>query len=67
MSDRIYKFTEIVGSSKESVEDAIEGAIKAASNVHDHVEWFEVVDVRGHIQEGKVGHYQVVLKVGYRL
>lgn len=67
MSDHVYKKTEIVGSSKKSIEDAIETAIERASKTLNHVDWFEVVETRGHVQDGKVGHYQVVLKVGFRL
>lgn len=67
MSDRVYKLTEVVGSSKTSIEDAIEGAIKKAAESIDHVEWFEVLETRGHVSNGEVGHYQVVLKVGFRL
>lgn len=67
MSDHVYKKTEIVGSSKTSIEDAIEGAIERAAKTLKHVDWFEVVDTRGHIVDGKVGHYQVTLKVGFRL
>ena len=67
MSDHVYKKTEIVGSSKTSIEDAIEGAIARASKTLKHVDWFEVVDTRGHIEDGKVAHYQVTLKIGFRL
>ena len=67
MSDHVYKKTEIVGSSKTSIEDAIERAIERANKTINHVEWFEVVDTRGHIVDGKVAHYQVTLKIGFRL
>jgi len=67
MSDHVYKKTEIVGSSKASIEDAIEGAIERASKTLKHLDWFEVVETRGHIEGGKIGHYQVTLKVGFRL
>ena len=67
MSDHVYKKTEIVGSSKTSIEDAIEGAIARASKTLKHLDWFEVVETRGHIEDGKIGHYQVTLKVGFRL
>lgn len=67
MSDHVYKKAEIVGSSKKSIEDAIEGALKRASETLKNLDWFEVVDTRGHIVDGKVGHYQVTLKVGFRL
>ncbi len=67
MSARTYKKVEIVGTSEESIEDAINGAVAAASKSLDHLDWFEVVETRGHIVDGKVGHYQVVLKIGFRL
>lgn len=67
MSDHVYKKTEIVGSSKTSIEDAIEQAIARAHKTINHVEWFEVVDTRGHVVDGKVAHYQVTLKIGFRL
>ena len=67
MSDHVYKKVELVGSSATSIEDAIENAIGKASKSLDLLEWFEVAETRGHIADGKVGHYQVVLKVGFRL
>lgn len=67
MADRIYKKIELVGTSSKGIEDAIQNAIGAASETLDHVDWFEVQEVRGHVQDGKVAHYQVVLKVGFRL
>ncbi len=67
MSDHVYKVIELVGSSAKSTDDAIENAVKRASETLDHLDWFEVVETRGHIDDGKVAHYQVVLKVGFRL
>ena len=67
MSDHVYKKIELVGSSKTSVEDAIQNAISSASKSLDHLDWFEVQEVRGDIQNGAVGYYQVSLKVGFRL
>ena len=67
MSDHVYKKTEIVGTSKSSIEDAIEGAIKRANETLKHIEWFEVMETRGHVEDGKVSHYQVTLKIGFRL
>jgi dodecin len=67
MSDSIYKVIELVGSSPTSIEDAIEGAIaRAATTVRD-IRWFEVLETRGHVEDGKVAHYQVTLKVGFTL
>ena len=67
MSDNVYKVIEIVGSSPTSIEDAIEGAIaRAAATLHD-IRWFEVIETRGHVEGGKVAHYQVTLKIGFTL
>ena len=67
MSDHVYKKIEIVGSSQKSIEDAIQNAVHKASESLHNLDWFEVVETRGHIQDGKVAHYQVVLKIGFRL
>lgn len=67
MSDHVYKKVELVGSSKTSIEDAIQGAVKRASKTMHNLEWFEVGEVRGHIVDGEVAHYQVVMKVGFRI
>jgi len=66
MSDNVYSVTEIVGTSRKSVEDAIAGAIATASGSLKNLTWFEVVQTRGHIEDGKVAHYQVVMKIGFR-
>ncbi|CAM3545261.1 dodecin [Stackebrandtia soli] len=62
-----YRITEVVGSSRESVEDAIRSAIKRANETLRNLEWFEIGQVRGHIEDGNVGHFQVAVKVGFRL
>ena len=67
MPNHIYKAVELVGSSETSIEDGIQGAIAKAALTIRHLRWFEVVQVRGHIEEGKVRHYQVTLKVGFAL
>lgn len=68
MSDHhTYKKIEIVGSSRTSIEDAIGNALEQAAKTIKLLEWFEVVETRGHIENGKVGHYQVTLKIGFRL
>ncbi|TBW57918.1 dodecin domain-containing protein [Marinobacter halodurans] len=68
MSDHhVYKKVEIVGSSRTGIEDAIENALAECSKSVDNVEWFEVTETRGHVVDGKVAHYQVVLKVGFRI
>jgi dodecin len=67
MSDHVYKMVELVGSSTQGVDDAIQGAVQRASTSLRHLDWFEVSEIRGHIHDGKVAHYQVKLKVGFRL
>lgn len=68
MSDNVYRRIEVVGSSSESIEAAIRNAIARAGKTTENLEWFEVVETRGHIENGdKVGHYQVVLKLGFRI
>ena len=67
MQDHIYKVVELVGSSDSSIEDAINTAIARAHNTLRHLRWFEVVETRGHIENGKVAHYQVRLKVGFTM
>ena len=67
MSDHIYRVTEIVGSSPDGVDQAIRNAITRASQTLRNLDWFEVSEIRGHVQDGKVAHYQVVLKVGFRV
>lgn len=62
-----YKKIEIVGSSPDSVEGAIGNALAEASKTLKNLEWFEVNEVRGHIRDGRVAHYQVGLKVGFRI
>jgi len=68
MSDHhTYKKIELVGSSKTSIEDAIENALAEAAKSLNLMEWFEVVETRGHIVNGGVGHYQVTIRVGFRI
>ncbi len=67
MSNHVYKKVDLVGSSATSVEDAIQGAITRASQTMRNLEWFEVDQIRGHIEDGKVAHYQVVMQVGFRI
>lgn len=67
MSDHVYKRVEIVGSSTTSIDDAIRTAITECSKTVKNVEWFEVQETRGHVQDGQVAHFQVVLKVGFRI
>lgn len=67
MTDHVYKKVELVGSSTNSIEAAIENAIQMAGKSLKNLDWFEVIDTRGHIKDGKVVHYQVGLKVGFRI
>ncbi|KAA5605999.1 dodecin domain-containing protein [Roseospira marina] len=67
MSDHVYKIVEVVGSSSTSIEDAVQGAVARASQTLDNLRWFEVLETRGHIENGKVGHYQVRLRIGFTL
>ncbi|HDZ38188.1 MAG TPA: dodecin domain-containing protein [Marinobacter sp.] len=68
MSDNnVYKKVEIVGSSETSIEGAIENALAESAKSIRNMEWFEVMETRGHIVDGKVGHYQVSLKIGFRI
>jgi hypothetical protein len=65
MEDHVYKIIEITGSSQKSVEDAIQIAVTRAGRSLKNLRWFEVLQTRGHIEDGKVQHYQVVLKIGF--
>jgi dodecin len=67
MSDHVYKTVEITGSSPDGVTQAIDRAIAKASQTLRNLDWFEVASVRGQLAEGRVAHYQVTLKVGFRL
>jgi flavin-binding protein dodecin len=67
MDDHVYKVVELVGSSETSIEDAIQTAIQRASQSLRNLRWFEVVQTRGHVENGEVRHYQVVLKAGFTL
>lgn len=67
MTDHTYKLVELVGSSPNGIEAAIENAIARAGKTVRNLRWFEVVQVRGHIENGKVAHYQVTLKVGFTM
>jgi flavin-binding protein dodecin len=67
MSDHVYKSVEITGSSPEGVTQAIDRAVAKASQTLRNLDWFEVTSVRGQIAEGGVAHYQVTLKIGFRL
>lgn len=67
MADRTYVLNEIVGTSTDSVNDAMRNGVRRASQTLRNLDWFEVVEVRGAISEGEIAHYQVTMKVGFRL
>lgn len=67
MPAHIYKIIDLVGSSESGTDDAIRNAIAKASATVKNMDWFEVVETRGHIQDGKIAHYQVTLRVGFRI
>lgn len=67
MTDRTYRITEIVGSSPDGVEPAIRNAVRRAGQTLRHLDWFEVTEIRGQLTDGEVTHFQVGLKVGFRL
>lgn len=67
MSDHVYRVIEVVGSSSVSSDDAIRKAVERAGATLDEIGWFEVIETRGHVADGKVAHFQVTIKVGFTL
>jgi dodecin len=67
VSDHVYRVIEVVGSSGTSVDDAIRGAVSRVAATTREVDWFEVSEIRGHVEDGQVAHIQVGLKVGFRI
>lgn len=67
MSEHVYKIVELAGSSPDSIEAAIQNALGRASQTVRNLRWFEVLQTRGHVKDGRVAHYQVVLKAGFTL
>jgi dodecin len=67
MANHVYKLVEIVGTSTTGSDDAIRNAIETAAKTIRRIDWFEVLETRGHVADGKVDHYQVTLKVGFRV
>lgn len=67
MNDHVYKLVELAGSSETGIEDAIQCAITKASQSIRNLRWFEVKELRGHIDDGRVRHYQVVIRVGFTI
>ncbi|OIN06553.1 dodecin [Oceanisphaera psychrotolerans] len=67
MSHHVYKLIEVAGTSPHGYDDAIKQAVAKAAESVDHLDWFEVTEMRGHIRDGQIAHFQVVLKIGFRL
>lgn len=67
MTNRTYRVTEVVGTSPEGIDAAIENAVARASQTLRHLDWFEVTDIRGQVKDGAVEHFQVSMKLGFRL
>jgi dodecin len=67
MSEHTYRLIEVVGSSPNGIDDAIREAVADASKTVRNIRWFEVVETRGHVEDGKVAHFQVTLKIGFTL
>ena len=67
MSEHTYRVTEIVGSSPDGVDQAIRNGVQRASQTLHNLDWFEVTEVRGQLEEGQIAHWQVTMKVGFRL
>jgi hypothetical protein len=67
MTNHVYKSVEVTGSSPSDLEDAIRGAIAKADESLRNLDWFEVVGIRGQVEDGAVAHFQVTLKIGFRL
>jgi dodecin len=67
MSDHIYKKIELIGSSPNGIEDAVKNALTRAEKTIRNMRWFEVIETRGHVENGKIDHWQVTLKVGFTL
>jgi len=67
MSNHVYKHVELTGSSQTGIEDAVTNAIARASKTVRNIQWFEVIETRGHVVDGKVAHWQVTIKAGFTL
>lgn len=67
MTEHVYKKIELTGSSTIGIQQAIENAVSKAAETHANMRWFEVVETRGHIENGKVAHWQVTVKIGFAL
>jgi flavin-binding protein dodecin len=67
VTDRTYKVTEVVGTSTDSVQQAIRNGVSRAARTVRHLDWFEVTEIRGHVADGEVEHFQVGMKLGFRM
>jgi flavin-binding protein dodecin len=67
MTNRTYRVTEIVGTSPDGITEAVDNGIKRASKTLRHLDWFEVTDIRGQVADDQVSHFQVTMKLGFRL
>jgi flavin-binding protein dodecin len=67
MTDRTYRVTELVGTSREGIDQAIRNGITRAGETLRHIDWFEVTEIRGHVRDNQIDHFQVGIKVGFRL
>jgi flavin-binding protein dodecin len=67
VADNVYRITEVVGSSTDSIHQAVRNAVTRAAQTLRNIDWFEVTDIRGHVENGDVGHFQVTVKIGFRL
>lgn len=67
MSNHVYKHIELTGTSTKSVEDAVSNAIAKAAESVRNIRWFEVIETRGHVEDGKIAHWQVIVKLGFAL
>lgn len=67
MNEAVYKIVELTGTSATSIEDAVNGAVQRASKTLKHLRWFQVTETRGDIEDGKVKHWQVTVKIGFHV
>jgi flavin-binding protein dodecin len=67
VSDATYKVTEVVGTSTDSIQQAVRNGVSRASQTLRHLDWFEVTEIRGYIRDGEVGHFQVTMKIGFKM
>ncbi|HEY6743527.1 MAG TPA: dodecin [Lapillicoccus sp.] len=67
MTDHVYRVTEVVGTSSESLDAAIRSGIERAAETVRGLDWFEVTEIRGHLEEGRIAHFQATMKLGFRL